>query len=242
MNNRYHRFPFPLAAAILLLGLSAPPYTPARVTWSWGAASQSSKALTSAGGFSVYQAPLNINGARADLSVFSFEQPCDILVKQLASLFSNASISYRRGTMAFFMLREKDIVIRLVIIQPTSESHALVMKIEQSTFDYESSIKPPERHLLPELPEFPSSSPAFYAANSDTDLQIAASVTSAGPAEVKAYYSQRLSAQGWFNPLNDAGSLLLFARGNAVCTVMTADSEQPGITKITLLHKKHGVK
>ncbi len=68
-----------LIACALLLSLNVS-LTIARVSWHWGAASQSNRALTSVGGTAAYSAEININGADADLSVFSFEGAADSVV------------------------------------------------------------------------------------------------------------------------------------------------------------------
>ena len=230
-----------LIAIALLLSLAVGP-TVARVSWHWGAAAQSSRALTSAGGTSVYDTALNINGADADLSVFSFENAADDVVPRLRKLFANASFAYKGGTMAFGFLQKGNTVLRFVLLQLTAESTTLVVKIEQSVADYEKSLKPPDKHMIPQLPEFPGSTPIFYARNHDTDLQLATSSTPATAADVNAFYTDSLSADKWEKPMQEASSLQLFIRGSAVSMVLVSAPTKAARSSITLLHKTHGVK
>lgn len=230
-----------LIAIALVLSFAVGP-TVARVSWHWGVASQSNRALSSAGGTSAYKAELNINGADADLSVFSFEGSADRVVARLRTLFSDSSFAYNGGTMAFGFLKNGNTVLRFVLLQLTAESTTLVVKIEQSVADYEKSLKPPDKHMIPQLPEFPGSTPIFYARNHDTDLQLATSSTPATAADVNAFYTDSLSADKWEKPMQEASSLQLFIRGSAVSMILVSAPTKAARSSITLLHKTHGVK
>ncbi len=227
---------------ILSIACIATYHASARVSWSWGAASQSNKALTSAGGTAVYSAEIDLNGADASLAVFSFDLTADKLVGTLKTMFGGSSFAFKGGTMAFGIIEEGDTVIRLLVLQLTAETQALVVKIEQSADDYAASIKPPDRHMIMEVPEFPGSIPEFYARNRDTNLQLASSSTRSIPAEVNRFYSDRLKAAGWESPLEDTSSLRVFMKGQAVCLVFASAPDKTGTGTITLLHKTHGVK
>ena len=216
--------------------------TPARVSLSWGAGSQSSKALLTAGGTSVYRSEIDLNGTDARLSVFSFEHAADALVAKLSRLFANASFSFKGGTMAFGLLTEGHLAVRFLVIQLTNESQTLVVKIEQSADDYEKSLKPPEKHLLSQIPEFPGSKPQFYARNKDSDMQLASSSTASTAADVNTFYESLLPAAGWEKPLTNTSSLQLYMKGSAVCMVLCSQPDRTGTSTITLLHKTHGVK
>ncbi len=233
---------FPALIAIALLLSLTVSRTVARVSWRWGTASQSNKAMTSAGGTSAYKAELNINGADADLSVFSFEGDADRVVARLRTLFADSSFAYNGGTMAFGFLQDGNTVLRFVLLQLTAESTTLVIKIEQSVADYEKSLKPPDKHLLKGLPEFPGSTPLFYARNHDTDLQLATASTPAIARNVNAFYSDTLTADDWKEPIQEASSLQFFIKGPAVSMVLVSEPSKSGTSNITLLHKIHGVK
>lgn len=231
----------PLLLILILFGLGTY-YANARVSWHWGAASESNKALSTAGGSAVYSADIQLNGGNAHLSVFSFDLATDRLVNKLQNTFDGSSFEFKGGTMAFGLIKEGDTVLRLIILQLTAESQALVVKIEQSAADYEASIKPPNEHMIAEIPEFPGSTPVFYARNRDTALQLESSSTRSTPADVNRFYSDRLGAAGWQAPLQDASSLRLFMKGPAVCMVFATEPDKTGTSTITLLHKTHGVK
>jgi hypothetical protein len=216
--------------------------TPARVSFSWGTASQSNKALTSLGGTSVYKSSLNLNGADAALSVFSFNSFADDLVREFTTIYPTALFSFNGGSMAFGLVQDDKTVLRLILLQLSSESQTLVVKIEQSEDAYKKSVKPPQTHMIREMPEFPGSTPTFYARNKDTDIQLASSSTRASKQEVEAFYESRLAAKGWRKPLQQTSSLNLFIKGSTVCMLMASEPDRTGTSNITLLHKTHGVK
>lgn len=232
-----------LSAALALLMLcSLGSMSHARVSWRWGAGTQSSKALSTAGGKSAYAADISLNGADAELTVFSFASEPTELISLLTRLFKGASFQYRGGRMAYAFLNEGDTVLRLIVLQVSEKAETLVIKIEQSAKEYEASKEPPKKHLIEEVPEFPGSKPVFYARNKDTDFQIASSTALTAPSDVQAFYADALSAQGWNSPLEDSSSLQFYIRGSAVCMIMASKQERSGRSSITLLHKTHGVK
>ena len=144
--------------------------------------------------------------------------------------------------MAFGFLKDGDTVLRMVILQLTAESTTLVVKIEQSVDDYEKSLQPPDKHLLQNLPEFPGSTPLFYARNRDTDLQLATASTPSIAQDVHAFYSDTLTADDWQEPLQESSSLQFFIKGSGVSMVLVSERTRSSKSTITLLHKTHGVK
>ncbi len=230
------------AACALLLSCTIGSHSYARVSWHWGAGSQSTKALTASGGKSVYRSAISLNGANADLAVFSFSDPTTQLIARLKRLFKDADFKFRGGRMAFCLTNDGSTVLRMIILKVSDSSQTLLIKVEQTARDYEASKAPPDKHLIREVPEFPGSKPSFYAKNKDTEFQIAASTAPAAPADIAAFYANTLSAQGWENPLQDSASLQFFVKGSAVCMVMASRQERTGSSSITLLHKTHGVK
>jgi len=214
----------------------------ARVSWRWGAGSQSGKALRAAGGTSVYETSIGLNGSKAELSVFSFAESSASLVRRLRSIFKDAGFLAKGGSMAFAKTEDGDTVLRMIVIQVSESSKSLLIKVEQSRHDYEASLKPPAKHLIEEVPEFPGSTHVCNTGNADTDFQIACSSSRAAPADIRGYYADILPAKGWLNPLDESTSLNIYMKEQSVCMVMATEPDKTGRSTITLLHKTHGVK
>jgi hypothetical protein len=230
------------ACSSLLAFLLTAALCDARVFLRWGSASKSDIAVESAGGKKSYSSTLSINGGKGDLAVFSFDSHIRRTVTALSAVFKNNSIAYNGGSMAFALFSYDNKYIRLLLLQLDEKSGVMMFKIEQSAEEYEKSKKNPEKHLLEQAPEFPGSTPTFFARNDDTAMSLSVAESKTDPGAIRRFYADRLTSDGWekmFPGINDAD---IYIRANSICYVMVAPAEKGGPGRIILLHKTHGIK
>lgn len=213
-----------------------------RIFLRWGAASKSNLAMENEGGKKAYASKITLNGGSGEVAVFKFTGPLHETAAKLSRIFEGMKFTDTNGSMSFGIARSGDFYIRILLLQPGLKDETIVFKTEQSPDDYERSKAPPLTHMLAEVPEFPGSSPAFFAHNEDTDMSLAVASTRSTETAVRKFYDSELTSAGWAPMFTGASSTRIYLRGTEVCFVMLAQSCKDGAGKITLLHKKHGMK
>lgn len=233
-----------LGGAVLL---AAAGVAQARVFWRWGAAAEGEKALESAGGRSIYTAPVAVNGGSGRLTVFSFAAPLGDVLGSLRQVYSGLAVrGDGSGTMATASLAADGHVLRLAILQLAAGPGTLVLQLDQTQREFEASRAAPARHPLTALPEYPAAEPSFFARDDHAGMSLAVAVAAASARDVQGFYSDRLTGEGWEPALKSAGGATvalgmdLYQRGRETCCVF-ADATPNGGTRITLLHKQPGV-
>ncbi len=236
------------ASVALLLLAGTASLSHARVFWRWGAAADSDRALEAAGGKIAYQADVNVNGGKGRLVVFAFDSLVDDVKRKLGRAFKT-TFAGTGTTMAMATVRGGGHVIRLIAIQLGDRFQTLVLKFDQTTAEHAKTGDRPKEHLMAELPAFPGSEPAFFAANEDTKMGLAVSDAAGSPDDIQGYYENHLRSEGWqrkFPPDTTQGqalsSMRVYQRGPRICCVHAIQSSRTGRTRITLLHKRHEVK
>ena len=229
---------------ITLIAILATVQSDARVFLLWGSASSSSRGLTSLGGTRAYKADVTINQGSGSVAIYGFHKGLDQLLPEMLSAFKFTSFDYHGGSMASGSTMNDDTVTRFIIVQMTDVQRTLVFTIEQSASESDDSAQPPEKHLMPELPAFPGSSPTFYARDENTGMSIAMSTVLAEPMSIREFYGASLSASGWMQMFpsqsNDAG-MTVFLNKNEVACVNVELPSSSSLSKITLLHKKQRI-
>ncbi len=244
MTRRRH---IALRTALLLLAVVT--VTQARVFWRWGSAADSDRALEAAGGKLAYRAEVNVNGGQGSLSVFAFDSLINDVKRELGRAFGT-TFTGTGATMAMATVQKSGHVVRLIAIQLGDRFQTLVMKFDQTAAEHKKTGDRPREHLMSELPAYPGSQPAFYAANEDTKTGLAVSEAAAGsPDDVQRYYASHLESEGWQRqapadapPGQALSSMRIYQRGPRICCVHAIQSPETGRTRITLLHKRHEVK
>lgn len=231
------------ATAVIAAACLAAMPSAARISLNWRGFSNSARAVRAAGGSGVYEADININGAHAVIRVFNFDQNKPDTLRALRQVFRTMPAADNSGPSIYSATLENDkTAIRLFVLQLQQDSSTLLIMIEQDTDDYKASVRPPDGHLLNEIPPYPGSTPAFYAANDDTALQLQSSATKDSGQDVRNFYSAALAGDGWNCPLGATSSMQFFTRDSSICVIMVTPSERQGSNLITLLHKTHGMK
>jgi hypothetical protein len=232
---------------VFALSLAILPAAQARVFFRWGARDPSARALAEAGGRLAYQSKVRINNGAGDLSVFGFEASLDDVARDLRRLFGLPPSAFAGGSFATANATSEGRHLRFILLQPSSRVQTLVFKIEQSAEEHRASGQPPTGHLLTEVPPFPGSVPSFYMLDDSTSTAIAIASTTAAAGEVHDFYRSRLAAEGWQPALPGtagptAGGAVVYLRGPEICCCYADTGRDGGATRITLLHKRQGVK
>lgn len=219
-----------------------------RVFFRWGAAAQSLHALEALGGTLVYEAPVSINGGKGQLTVFSFEKRIDDVAGELTRAFGMTGYHYAGGTMGYGSVSANGQTRTLVAIQLGEPLRTIVFHTEQSDEESRRSASPPTGPLLTDIPEFPGSTPVFSARDENAGMGMAISRTQTGEAEVRQALDMALAGEGWKSAFPTAGgtapnsSLKVYLKQQQVCCVLVDASERQGETRITILHKRRGMK
>jgi hypothetical protein len=240
----------PAAIAITIL-LMASVESRARIFNRWKGSSDSARALESAGGKLAYEADISLNGGDGHLKIFGFQSHLHDLVKELNRFFGDA-IAKPRGSMSQTIIRDKNKVLRLLIVDLGDQGQTMVFAMEQSQADFKISSSAPAEHLLRAIPPYPGSNPVFHAEDKNTDMSLAVSSTQAEPETVKGYYDEQLHQKGWLTaneafrpkragkpsqPLQLRG-FNLYVRGGEICMILASPGDRLGTTSISVLHKQ----
>ena len=231
---------------ILLIILTTTAISPAKVFISWPGRSDIEGTLSRLGGSRAYRAPVTINGGRADLSVFGFDNDPNTTVSAIRRILnlkqtSSATAAFGPSTEVYTVADGK-IVSRLVLIRMPRKNRLLAIVIRQSEADYKKSLQPPAGTEIEGIPQFPGSTPHFFMENRETGLQLAISKTSAPADAVAGFYGSALSAAGWQPYLAEKGRgsiprLAVYQRADHICFVVASASPGNRDITISVLHK-----
>jgi len=218
----------------------------ARVFVRWASVSQGTRTLRALGGTPAYHTRVNLNGGEGTLAVFSFDEPIEQLVRRIAAAFDVPPPANSVRTMWRTSFRRNDNVVHMLALSLTGKDNALLFNFEQSAADFSASSEQPDHHGLKRVPEYPGSTPVFFAADRHTGMDVAVARTSAAAASVQGFYESALTSSGWIPvlagmPLCKGMRVYLKRREICCVDVTSTDPRRPGST-ITLLHKKHGMK
>ena len=238
------------AAAVLLLACLAASSAEARVFFRWRKSSVDGDAIRQAGGRTAYEAAIHLNGSTGQLSVYSFEDGAHRVGRQLSRLFGVDELRIGRGSMSIATVHRDGRVHRLVLAPLGEDGPTLLFHVDQSESEYRGSQTPSHFSPVQGLEPYPGSVPLFSGRDENTSTGLAVSETTAAPLGVHRFYQSRLTANGWFPALPDAprgadsGRPLFgfYLKGNALCCVYVGTDHASGASRITVLHRKMGVK
>jgi hypothetical protein len=236
-----------LAAAALLI-FSVALVSQGRVFLRWRGADRTNDALEALGGALAYQAPIVVNNGTGVLSVYAFDQSVRRLGAGLNRTFHTDAFKAAHGTLAVAALKVEGRAVRLVLMRAPQKQQTLVIKIEQSPSEARASAQAPREQGLPGIPAYPGSVPVFFAKNEDTQMGLAVSTATCLPADVDAFFQARLPGLRWTPALPRQRRatrdrvMRLYHKGPDLCCVFAESIGATGGTRITLLHKRHGIK
>ena len=178
------------------------------------------------------------------MTVYGFDKDLGDVVRELRIVFGSQDLRYAGGTLALATIRSAGKVLRLVVVGLSQEGQTVLFHLEQSREEYDASSRPPDRHLLAELPQYPGSDPMFFVRDEGTRLSLAVSATHSGQDEIRAFFDFGLPAAGWRTALPPvpgvpAQGLQMFLRGEEICCVFV-ETGRAGRNRVTLLYKQPG--
>ena len=219
-----------------------------RVFFRWGSAAESLHTMESLGGKLAYQATVNVNGGGGQLAVFGFNRPIIQIVNDLARAFNIAHFSYAGGSMGCASVSTNGQTLRWVVLDMGSESQTLAFLIEQSDEDSRRSARPPEGQMLAAVPAYPDSKPVFFASDDNAGMSLAVSRASSNEEDVRQSMDNALIHDGW-NPALPAAvgkggppGMKVYFKQQQICCVLVDTAEESGESRITILHKRRGMK
>lgn len=211
------------SALIMLLLVMTGLFAQADVFSRWGASKNMNRLITNMGGKATYSADININGQRGRISIFGFADTGRSWVRSMHSV----------------AVQNANTLTTLLALQLTEK--ALLFKIERPV----SNNLIPE-HYLQSIPPFPQSTPAFYAHDEKSDLAVSVSKSNASPADVRAFYRNVMTSDGWLLTTqateNSPEGMSAYIKKDKFACVAADRVKFTGETRITLVYKKLGIK
>lgn len=195
------------------------------------------KAMEARGGKQIYQSALQINGGKANLSVFSFEKDSATVAGDLKTA-AGSGLDFS-GAMGMATVKKDGVVTCILVIALDPRNLTIVFKIDQSEDEYAASNKPVQQEIK-DLPPYPGSTPVFFAKDENTSTTLGISTADITPTEAYAHYGKSLLAGGWkqLPPTSAAAGMMIYARTDSICCIQAERSEGSNICRITVLHKQ----
>jgi len=168
----------------------------------------------------VYKTVMEINGAKADVSVVG----CDDGLSSVQAALS----------------RPQDPRLRVLALRADPERPALLFTVIQSSKEQINSPSRQVRHRLGEVPVPSDGIVHGSLKNADTRTTFEYLTSNMGKADVIHFYELAMAQYGWAKRGGspDGSSLLFYVKGTDVCVVVVCTQESNGETGITLLHKQ----
>ena len=226
-----------------------------RVFLRWGAAANSMKVIESLGGAVAYESAVDVNGGSGQLTVFGFDESLREVVRGLSKTFAIPDFTSAGGSMAYGTVTSDGKMLRFVAIRIEEQRKTVVFQIEQSEEDSRRSKLPPAASLLRAVPSYPASTPVFFASDGNSGMSMEVSRVRADEESVRQFFTDTLPRTGWtyaFDQTPDASgpviaasagpSLRVYLKKQAVCCVLVDASDVADETRITVLHKRYGLK
>jgi len=241
--------------AILIAVMATVLVSQGRVFLRWGAAAQSLKTMESLGGTAAYESSVAVNGGSGQLTVFRFDQLLREVVRNLSRTFAIPNFTYGGGSMGYGSVTADGKVLRFVAIRIEEQGKTVVFLIEQSEEDARQSKLAPAASMLSAVPSYPESKPVFFASDGNAGMSMEISRVRTDEESVRQFFATALPGAGWtyaFDPAPNANvstvtaaggpSLKVYLKKQEVCCVLVDASDVANETRITVLHKRHGLK
>ncbi len=215
----------------------------ARVFQRWDSRDNVAENLQKLGGKVAYTSSVKINGGEGKLTVLSIDDANAQTLAKIQTIF-DLSGTPSPGSTAIYTIHSEHNVVRLVIINLPEAERLLAITIEQSKNAFNSSKQRPIKHLMKSIPPYPGSTPTFFAEDSNTEMQLAVSETTAVREAVWEFYRGKLEADGWTQTLSSefghAGTMPFYIRHGEIFCLFVSEGDKPGQQRIAMLHKKLG--
>ncbi len=219
----------------------------ARVFQRWSAVADARRTLQTAGGRIAYEADIALNGGKGRLCVAAFEENMPSVARRLSQSLGQPIVA-GGGGLTVRTVENADGVLRLVLFALPAYGRTLAVTVSQTAAEAAASARPPERHLLDEVPAYAPSTPRFFCRDEEFQMAVAVAETPDSARTAAASYSAALAAAGWqpVPPVDPrrGGALGVYARGADLCIafVNERDPRGGGGSIIAVLHKRRSVK
>ena len=241
LNTRTLRLFFTLA---LILGVCLPvPVLQARVFQRLGWGTSGSLFNVEAFGKKLYQTVMNVNGARADVTVAMCDGGMDGVRQSLAASAGKPMRFSSGPGIGVGEITGAGRTVRLIALAPAgSTSPGLIVAVEQADGERHAAHSTQLQHGIPEVPLFPGSRVSSFMRNEDTRVAWEVALSPVLPEGIMAFYRSTLKQAGWEQPFSvgasESGGMLLFMKGRDVCCIQTQRTDSDSETRVTLLHKR----
>lgn len=231
-----------LLAAVTLTAIAAAP-AEARVFRRVGRLA-AAETFRTVGGRLAYEADVTINGGNGRLTVAGFSAGMPDVIRQLRHTFNTPDLPMGSSGVIQATMRYDGDVTRLMVFHLGTASKTIAIAIEQSEDEYDTSKRPPERHLQKDMPALPASTPRFFIRDHEALMSLAVADTQASKRTAVAYFETALTRDGWQAavPESPGTQMRVFLRGHEVCCVYVAPgSSLASQNTIAVLHKQQRV-
>lgn len=195
------------------------------------------RVLEQAGGRSVYQTDVSINGQPASLTLLGFDRSPGEVGPQLAQRLGLPVPSAGEADGAHLTGVRKTRALNVILLPGSRPDTTLAMLVDQRAANASRAADQDMR--WPDLPHPVDAMPTFTAVNAATRTTLAVANAAAAPEALHAEMLTRLQADGWqpAAPRARNGSLALYNRGGAMLLVYTQSAPENNQTRITLLQR-----
>jgi hypothetical protein len=200
--------------------------------------SRPDRALEQAGGRSVYQADVLVNGQPGSLSLLGFDQPAGALAAMLArklGLPEPAAGGAADGTHLAGVSRGR--FLNLILLPGGQPDTTLALLVDQRAA---AAPRTPAQEIeWPAIPHPVTAAPIFTAVNLASRTTLAVARAPAAAEALHAEMQSLLLGDGWqpAAPRVKNGGLALYSRGHTILMVFTQSSADHEETRITLLQR-----
>lgn len=192
----------------------------------------------------VYAAAMQINGARADVSVVACEGGVASIREAFATLSPGGQGRYQQGeTLGCGVASKAGNTVRLVTLAPDSGGRVLMVAVTQTDSESRAAPAAMVRHVLGDVPVPPGATVLSTMQNGDTRTTLER-VSARQPREgLLRFYEGAMPRGGWVRvsrPATGEG-LLVFVKGSDLCCIRVGAEDSNGESQVTLLHKPGAV-
>jgi hypothetical protein len=216
----------------------------ARVFDRWRAGSQSTRTLEALGGRVAYETEVRSNGGAGRMTVLRFDRGPDAVAADIERAFAVRWPEGGDAAARLVTVRDSGQVIRLLLAPAADPGRAVLFQYAQSEAQFRESGQAPPPAPVAGIPAFPGATAVSSLRNEGTGTTLAVWDADAAPAAVQEFYAGTLRAAGWraATPGRDDAGLAVFVRGPEICCVGVSAGRAGGPCRISLLHRRQGLK
>lgn len=186
----------------------------------------------------LYQAAMEVDGRKVDVSVIRAEERGAVLEGMIRSIGGQVSYSGGEG-MGMGEIKDGGVRVRLLTLPVTDDGGSLVVAVQSP--EVKGGTEPPQDQVIAGVPVYRGAVIKRVMRNTDTGTSLRQAETPDTPGMVMAYYRESLMRDGW-SPVLPSGDaeLVCFAKGAEQCWILCRRSESAGETRLTVVNRRGG--